>query len=194
MKKLICVAASAVTLAIATPADAASLVSSNVLVTGSNGLCDTAPADTSPTAATCAGYFAGNVLNQANSSTIAAALSALGVAYTGNFADYLTVTGLGGATDLSSQLGVLTGLQTIGIHYGAGGGVNALGNVTAFYQIDFGTGGTLTLNAPASSSVTLFTNVAAVPEPATWAMMLLGFGAIGFSTRRKQQPRFAQIA
>ena len=28
--------------------------------------------------------------------------------------------------------------------------------------------------------------VAAVPEPATWAMMLLGFGAIGFSVRRRR--------
>jgi hypothetical protein len=25
-----------------------------------------------------------------------------------------------------------------------------------------------------------------VPEPATWGMMLLGFGAIGFSMRRKR--------
>lgn len=28
----------------------------------------------------------------------------------------------------------------------------------------------------------------AVPEPATWAMMLLGFGAIGFAMRRRSQP------
>lgn len=28
----------------------------------------------------------------------------------------------------------------------------------------------------------------AVPEPATWAMMLLGFGAIGVATRRKRTP------
>lgn len=28
--------------------------------------------------------------------------------------------------------------------------------------------------------------VAAVPEPATWTMMLLGFGAIGFSVRRRR--------
>ncbi len=27
-----------------------------------------------------------------------------------------------------------------------------------------------------------------VPEPATWAMMLLGFGAIGFAMRRRRQP------
>ncbi|GAA3894978.1 hypothetical protein GCM10022276_12600 [Sphingomonas limnosediminicola] len=31
-----------------------------------------------------------------------------------------------------------------------------------------------------------FTPVAAVPEPATWAMMLFGFGAVGFSMRRKR--------
>jgi hypothetical protein len=32
------------------------------------------------------------------------------------------------------------------------------------------------------------TPVSAVPEPATWAMMLLGFLAIGFMTRRRQAP------
>jgi hypothetical protein len=30
--------------------------------------------------------------------------------------------------------------------------------------------------------------VAAVPEPATWALMLLGFGAIGFGMRRRKKP------
>jgi hypothetical protein len=29
---------------------------------------------------------------------------------------------------------------------------------------------------------------ASVPEPATWAMMLLGFGAIGFAMRRNRKP------
>jgi hypothetical protein len=37
--------------------------------------------------------------------------------------------------------------------------------------------------------------MAAVPEPGTWAMMLLGFGAIGFSMRRRRtQQNIAQIA
>jgi len=36
--------------------------------------------------------------------------------------------------------------------------------------------------------------VGAVPEPATWAMMLLGFGAVGFAMRRRQRPALAQIA
>jgi hypothetical protein len=35
---------------------------------------------------------------------------------------------------------------------------------------------------------------AAVPEPATWAMMLLGFGGIGMAMRRRRRPALAQIA
>ena len=34
----------------------------------------------------------------------------------------------------------------------------------------------------------------AVPEPATWALMLLGFGGIGVAMRRRRQPILAQIA
>jgi len=37
-------------------------------------------------------------------------------------------------------------------------------------------------------------NVQPVPEPATWAMMLLGFAGIGMSIRRRRQPTLAQIA
>lgn len=33
-----------------------------------------------------------------------------------------------------------------------------------------------------------------VPEPATWAMMLLGFGAAGFALRRRRNPVLAQVA
>ena len=34
----------------------------------------------------------------------------------------------------------------------------------------------------------------AVPEPATWGMMLLGFGAIGFSMRRRRKTYLPQVA
>jgi len=45
-------------------------------------------------------------------------------------------------------------------------------------------------------NVTTFsaTAVTAVPEPATWGLMLLGFGAIGFTMRRLRCPVLAQIA
>ncbi len=36
-----------------------------------------------------------------------------------------------------------------------------------------------------------FAQNAAVPEPGTWAMMLLGFGAIGFAVRRRRPSRLA---
>ena len=34
----------------------------------------------------------------------------------------------------------------------------------------------------------------AIPEPATWAMMLLGFGAVGVAMRRRRAPVLAQAA
>ena len=33
-----------------------------------------------------------------------------------------------------------------------------------------------------------------VPEPATWAMMLIGFGAVGFTLRRRRRTGIAQLA
>jgi PEP-CTERM motif len=55
-----------------------------------------------------------------------------------------------------------------------GGALNSL-SVTGFSRGAGSYGGNLT-----------FTPNSAVPEPATWAMMLLGFGAIGFQLRRKR--------
>ena len=33
-----------------------------------------------------------------------------------------------------------------------------------------------------------------IPEPATWAMMLLGFGVVGYSMRRRRKPYMPQVA
>lgn len=41
-----------------------------------------------------------------------------------------------------------------------------------------------------SNAVLTVSRVAAVPEPATWAMMMLGFGIVGYSLRRKTALRF----
>lgn len=43
-------------------------------------------------------------------------------------------------------------------------------------------------------NATFVPSVAAVPEPGTWAMMLLGFGAIGFSMRRRRPAFQTQVA
>lgn len=43
----------------------------------------------------------------------------------------------------------------------------------------------------AFSGTLTFAAVSSVPEPRTWAMMLLGFGAVGFSMRRRR-PTLAQ--
>ena len=42
--------------------------------------------------------------------------------------------------------------------------------------------------------VTFSATTTAVPEPATWALMLLGFGGIGMAMRRRRRPALAQIA
>jgi hypothetical protein len=36
--------------------------------------------------------------------------------------------------------------------------------------------------------------IAAVPEPATWGLMLLGFGGMGMAMRRRRRPALAQVA
>lgn len=47
-----------------------------------------------------------------------------------------------------------------------------------------------TYNGSFSRAVLTVSRVAAVPEPATWAMMILGFGAVGYAMRRRTVLRF----
>ena len=60
--------------------------------------------------------------------------------------------------------------------------------MSAFWQIDFGPGGgTLTLADPQGwSNAVLYTPPGVVPEPATWAMMIAGFGLTGAAIRRRK--------
>ena len=54
-----------------------------------------------------------------------------------------------------------------------------LGRVNSGLLTNFSIGGTLTPSAVS----------AAVPEPATWGLMILGFGAVGFAMRRRAKVR-----
>jgi hypothetical protein len=57
------------------------------------------------------------------------------------------------------------------------------------YHLSFG--GTTTGGGGEGGTLSFFQ---AVPEPSTWAMMLLGFVGIGFAMRRRRSPELAQIA
>ena len=78
----------------------------------------------------------------------------------------------------------LSGLFTANGQGALPGGGLTLTNAT---QID---GTTIAAGSSGTLAVT-----AAVPEPATWAMMLVGFGAMGVSLRRRRKPTMlAQLA
>ena len=66
--------------------------------------------------------------------------------------------------------------------------------VGASYTLKF----SLSNSAAGASGLRIFATDAAVtgavPEPATWAMMLLGFGGIGMAMRRRRTGRSMQIA
>jgi hypothetical protein len=84
----------------------------------------------------------------------------------------------------------LSGLTILGIHYGGAG--DSGGEATSFFSFIAPAGttsitvtGRTGANALGLSGAALFLTNGAVPEPATWAMMLLGFSAIGLVLRRR---------
>lgn len=79
----------------------------------------------------------------------------------------------------------LFGNQIISAHFGGAGGAG--GDATLLYLFNFGTDGAITANLGLQgfSNAVVITPPGAIPEPGTWAMMLLGFGAIGFAMRRR---------
>lgn len=160
------------------------------------GECSTAL--TSPNAIDCAGYYDKNLINGDDIQEQIDAVALLGGTWSGDFDEAFKLEGSG---DLSNgnQLNFGTtmfGLTIIGAHYGNVDG--DAGNVTVFWLFDFGTEGadfvTLTPTNGWSNAYLYTTGgTPPVPEPATWAMMLLGFGAAGTAMRRSRR-RSGQIA
>lgn len=121
-----------------------------------------------------------------------------------------------GSTDLNSIFSTVTGAEfgvtlvgnTLSFTYTAGAGDPAIhyysvkqGDVyVLFYDPNPITSGSVNLstyfpNNPGFSHITFFDSTnRGVPEPATWAMMLLGFGGIGVAMRRRRKPALAQVA
>lgn len=160
----------------------------------------------------CQGYYGGNLITgTTGSATTASELAYInllltgtpsttdslpttnGSTYTGSYAglSYGTVLGaldnLNGSATLNFGSLNLSGLTVLGAHFGNNIDSNA-NNVTAFWLLDLGNTVTHTItlsNGQGSSNAQIFaTGGSAVPEPATWAMMLLGFGGIGMAMRR----------
>ena len=124
------------------------------------------------------------------------------------FSEWLTFT-----NDLAGVYALTLDTSSVGIDFtsailtGPGGpyelieefdnGISEFWNLSDLF-LDAGTY-TLTINGNNSSTGSLggtvtINAVNAVPEPGTWAMMLIGFGAAGFAMRRRRQPVLAQMA
>ena len=143
----------------------------------------------------------------ANDATLTSALASLGFTYGG---DNDGIEQFSGSSTVNFAT-LLFGQTIIAVHYGNGVGspgrpnnsTQGDGDDTAFYLFNAGTIGldTFTLAFNAASTVTLFQTGSpppppGVPEPATWAMMLMGFGAAGTALRRsrRKNSKLLQIA
>jgi PEP-CTERM motif len=76
------------------------------------------------------------------------------------------------------------------------GGVSGLGTSNVFLMANstytFSFTGAGNNDAAVGGNISL--ELAPVPEPATWGMMLVGFAGIGMAMRRRRQPALAQLA
>lgn len=140
--------------------------------------------DINPAAEACAGYYAGNLLNNSSTDLAAqtAALSTLGLTWDGTWIE--KIDSLGGSQTVDFNT-VLNGTVWVGIHKGKAGTFNG----TAFYRVDASNWDQFAYNLRGSSGAVLYamTGGAGVPEPSTWAMMIMGVGATGFAMRRRRQ-------
>jgi len=86
----------------------------------------------------------------------------------------------------------LLGNVILGVHFGDAG--TGLGDRTVFYLFNFASPTTsVVLNTQGFSDGIIIPRTA-VPEPASWAMMLLGFAGVGFAMRRRVKLTLPQIA
>jgi len=167
-------------LAIGGPANAATVL------TGA-GVCN----QTSTTTYSNCVAYSGNLLDANDIGAINTALDAVtGTSYPDVLWSTLEptkamVSGSGSdATGTITFTQALLGDVILGVHFGAS--TSGAVERTQFYLFNFTTPTTtLSLNTQGFSDA-VFIN-GAVPEPASWALMLLGFGGIGLAMRRRRR-------
>lgn len=160
----------------------------------------------------CVGYYGGNLLTGGvGSSTTATEQTYInlllsgpattsGGGYSPPYTGINTSTVIGALGSLSGTAGVpftydfsplqLSGLTIFAAHFGNFPDSNST-DVTAFWLLNLGSTPTSSItinNGQGVSNAQIFaTGTPPVPEPATWAMMLLGFGGIGMALRRSRR-------
>lgn len=170
--------ASAIALAIAAPAAAQTYSGGTGTFTGI-GAAPTYPDQTFDIAAftPVTGTYTGNGSYTLNNVAFTVGYNAFTAA---PFFGAFTLTGMLGATPFNYSVnysGTISNRDTITI---GGNTVNILGQAVYFQPF--------TLNAGVGETVTgqLIAQVNPVPEPATWGMMILGFGVAGCAMRRRR--------
>lgn len=112
----------------------------------------------------------------------------------GDQISYNSVAGTYGGTAQNAQVGFGTNIfaqlniggTPLGFTQFAGPNLFSLVNSAPVFNV-----GTFALTSivSGSSSLRISAVTAAVPEPASWAMMLVGFGSIGYAMRRRAKVR-----
>jgi PEP-CTERM motif-containing protein len=162
------------------------------------GGCSTS--DINPAAAACYGYFQGNANGNSaeNQADQALALAALGLSGPYVQLEHLDISA-GNIIDFDT---LLNGATYISIHWGAGQGpLKVEGGTTGFYRLDLASDAQLDFIISSfgslSNAVLWGTEECVgpgcdnnpggeIPEPATWALMILGFGGAGVMIRRRR--------
>jgi Domain of unknown function (DUF4394)/PEP-CTERM motif len=92
----------------------------------------------------------------------------------------------GGVYTTVGALGVgLTAQNLAGFDISGATGIAYLNIDSAFYAVNLSTGAATFIDTIGSGPLIGFTATGAVPEPATWGMMILGFGIVGGTLRRR---------
>jgi hypothetical protein len=105
------------------------------------------------------------------------------------FANFFVLTGGTGPASIAFSLTAITSIVRSNpgfLDFTATGTFN----VTGFDP----TPGIFYFSAQGNNVTSFSASTVAVPEPGTWALMLLGFGGIGMAMRRRRRPALAQIA